>query len=228
MTSYSFSYCWRCSQRFFLQLQCEKLAFVPLPSKSLSFFINKKKKTCSTTQKGPHALRKFSFQKKQNKKKRKKTETWSTTSTSHSLQARQPALFSAAAAQEAREAALRAASRFSALLAAASRFCCSNHGNCSASRTKSQILQPRDPGLRSANGDWTVVTELTFLCRMGNKTSSTVNTRDERIAVSSAACASWKKKKTVQGISGACANTVIHFYFGADLISVILVQAFFT
>ena len=31
------------SQRFFLQLQREKLAFVPLPSKSLSFFTNKKK-----------------------------------------------------------------------------------------------------------------------------------------------------------------------------------------
>ena len=75
------------------------------------------------------------------------------------LQALQPALFSAAAAREAREAALRAASRFSSLLAAASRFCCSIHGNCSASRTKSQILQPCDPGLtklEAAPSSWKV------------------------------------------------------------------------
>ena len=36
---------------------------------------------------------------------------------------------------------------FGPLLAAASRFCCSIHGNCSALRTKSQILQPCDRGL---------------------------------------------------------------------------------
>ena len=40
-----------------------------------------------------------------------------------------------------------ATSRFSALLAAAARFCCSIHGNCSALHTQSQILQPCDTGL---------------------------------------------------------------------------------
>ena len=91
----------------------------------------------------------FSKKKKERKKKR------DLTSTSHSFShCKRCSLhfFSAAAAREAREAALRAASRFSALLAAASRFCCSIHGNCSASRTKSQILQPCDPGLMGRRG----------------------------------------------------------------------------
>ena len=140
---------------FFPQLQREKLTFVPLPSKSLSSSSSptkkkkkKKKKTCSTTRKGPHAPRKFSFQKKKKKKKKRNL----TISTSHSfsgiLQALQPALFFCPAARAARKAALPAASRFSTLLAAASRFCCSIHRNCSAQRTKSQILQPYDRGLR--------------------------------------------------------------------------------
>ena len=46
-----------------------------------------------------------------------------------------------------RKAALRAASRFFALLAAAARFRCSVHGNCSAPPTLSQILQPCDRAL---------------------------------------------------------------------------------
>ena len=90
----------------------------------------------------------FSKKKKERKKKR------DLTSTSHSFShCKRCSLrfFSAAAAREAREAALRVASRFSALLAAASRFCCSIHGNCSTSRTKSQILQPCDPGLRRSS-----------------------------------------------------------------------------
>ena len=118
----------------------------------LSSPTKQKLKKCSTTRKGPHLpiARKFSFPKtKTKKRKRKKRDL--TTSTSHSFShCKRCSLrfFSAAAAREAREAALRAASRFSSLLAAASRFCCSIHGNCSASRTKSQILQPCDPGLR--------------------------------------------------------------------------------
>ena len=46
-----------------------------------------------------------------------------------------------------RKAALRAASRFFALLAAAARLRCSVHGNCSAPPTLSQILQPCDRAL---------------------------------------------------------------------------------
>ena len=143
MTSHSFSYCEHCCSQsfFFYSCSAEKL---PLRTSTLKviafkFFTNKIK------------IKKVLFSKKKKERKKKRDLT----STSYldltfllTLQALQPALFSAAAAREAREAALRAASRLSALLAAASRFCCSIHGNCSASRTKSQILQPCDPGQR--------------------------------------------------------------------------------
>ena len=108
------------------------------------------------------------FSKKKKKKERKKRDL---TSTSHSFShCKRCSLrfFSAAAA---REAALRAASRFSALLAAASRFCCSIHGNCSASRTKSQILQPCDPGLMD------YLTRTPDRVRSGTKTPSRMPNR---------------------------------------------------
>ena len=128
---------------FFYSCSARSRPFVPLPSKLLSFFTNKIK-----IKKMQHYSKRSSFAEKAlfRKKKKKKKETWRPRPhiPSHIATALQPALFSAAAA---REAALRAASRFSALLAAASRFCCSIHGNCSASHTKSQILQPCDPGL---------------------------------------------------------------------------------
>ena len=103
--------------------------------------LNKFKKKMQHYSKRSSCAEKVLFSKK--KKKKTKLDDLKITFL-FTLQALQPALFSAAAA---REAALRAASRFSTLLAAASRFCCSIHGYCSALRTSSQILQPCDPGL---------------------------------------------------------------------------------
>ena len=125
---------------FFLQLQCEKL---PLRTSTLKFTVflhqqNKSFKKCSTTRKGPHLPKKLAFQKKEKKrKKERKNKTWRRRPhiPSHIASAAACAFLCRCSCSGAREAALRAASRFSALLAAASRFCCSIHGDCSASRT---------------------------------------------------------------------------------------------
>ena len=87
MTSHSFSYCEHCSQRFFLQLQREKL---PLRTSTLKVTVflhqqNKNLKKCSTTRKGPHLPRTFSFQKKKKKLEKEKEKRNLTTSTSHSF-----------------------------------------------------------------------------------------------------------------------------------------------
>ena len=135
MTSHSFSYCEHCSQPFFSAVAAREAALHTSSLKVTVFLRQQNIKKCSTTRKGHHTPKKLSFQKK------KKGKRNLTTSTSHSFSHSKRCslrFFSAAAAWEARKASLRAASRFSALLAAASRFFCSNHGNCSASRTKLQ------------------------------------------------------------------------------------------
>ena len=197
MTSLSFSYCEHCcSQRFFLQLQREKL---PLRTSTLKVTVflhqqNKNLKKCSTTRKGPHLPRKFSFPKQKKKKKEKKKRDL-TTSTSHSFShCKRCSLrfFSAAAAREAREAALRAASRFSSLLAAASRFCCSIHGNCSASRTKSQILQPCDPGLIRQNAGATHVKKKYARFRMQKRFRIWQNFWCTRLSTNTRSSTTWR------------------------------------
>ena len=135
---------------FFYSCSARSCHFLHLPSKVLSFFsMNKKKKRNAALLEKVLICRESSlFQKKKKKPKLDDLDlTFLLT-----LQELQPALFSAAAARaffcccSAKSARSCPSGRFS-LLAAASRFCCSIHGNFSASRIKSQILQPCDPGL---------------------------------------------------------------------------------
>ena len=117
LTSHSFSYCWRCSQCFFFS-SAVAVQEAGLRTSTLKVIVflhqpqnkNKKilkKKTCSTTRKGPHApIEKVLF----SKRKKKKTKTWRPRIPSHIASAAACAFSFAAAA---REAALRAASRCS-------------------------------------------------------------------------------------------------------------------
>ena len=71
------------------------------------------------------------------------------------------------------KAALWAASRFFALLAAAAKFRCSVHGNCSAPPTLSHILQPCDRALKSElRGE---VSKAFIIIRFGLSPSNQVN-----------------------------------------------------
>ena len=127
-----------CSQRFFSTVAARKAApsYLYPQSYCLSSPTKQKFKKCSTTRKGPHLPRKFSFPKKKKRKKKRNL----TTSTSHSFSHCQRCSLRFFLPLQ------REKLPFGPLLASR-RFSLQYPWNMQRFAYKSQILQPWDPGL---------------------------------------------------------------------------------